>query len=136
MQNNTSRSWELRLLVDRTAAGYVARWLPPDTQESEPFSLALPLNSTDMADLRWYLVDRLNEPDAGDRKRAWAIEQKIEAWGRALCYRLQRASRRSAGSVVCRNMDACAPMRCLEHRILRASTHTDSPNSADPLDRT
>ncbi len=76
--------YETRLVVNRNTDGYTARWVEPDNQESQEFPLVLPLTAADASDLRWYLETYLQFPGAGDRARAQAIEQKLDAWGHAL----------------------------------------------------
>ena len=48
--------YPVRLVVQRQDAGYRARWVEEDGQESEPFDLDLPLKEEGAADLRWYIL--------------------------------------------------------------------------------
>ena len=75
-------TYEIRLVVSRSGDGYTARWIEPGGQESESFSLVLPLTAANMADLRWYLEKYYQYPGAGDRARAQGIELKLTDWGR------------------------------------------------------
>jgi hypothetical protein len=76
--------YPVRLVVNRQDAGYRARWVEEGGQESEPFDLDLPLKEEDAADLRWYLEKYGDFVGAWTRKRAQAIEARIDTWGRQL----------------------------------------------------
>ncbi|HEY0736860.1 MAG TPA: tetratricopeptide repeat protein [Herpetosiphonaceae bacterium] len=76
--------YETRLIVKSTDSGYRASWTASDNQESEEFSLTLPLTPQNTADLRWYLETYMQFPGAGDHARAKGIEDQLKAWGRQL----------------------------------------------------
>lgn len=76
--------YETRLVVNRKEAGYTARWVEPDNQESQEFPLVLPLTTENADDLRWYLETYLQFPGAGDHARAKNIERQMDVWGHAL----------------------------------------------------
>src|SRR2546423_1849989 len=96
-----SHPYEIRLVVTHDDAGYTARWIEPDGQESESFPLSLPLDDDATAELRWYLETYLQFPGAGDRVRAEAVEAQIRTWGRAL---FDAAFAASEGTNVYRNL--------------------------------
>ncbi len=77
-------TYQVRLVVHSQDDRYHARWIEPDGQESNTFPLHLPLDEDDQSDLRWYLEQYANFVGAGDRVRAAELEERINAWGRAL----------------------------------------------------
>ena len=79
-----SRTYEIRLVVNRNDNLYIASWDQADGQRSESFTLVLPLRHQDISDLRWYLEKYYHFPGAGDRARAESIESRFEDWGKAL----------------------------------------------------
>jgi tetratricopeptide (TPR) repeat protein len=79
-----SETYEIRLIVNRNDDLYIASWTEPGGQESEDFSLTLPLTPDDMDELRWYLETYQQFPGAGDHARARNIEAKFDKWGRDL----------------------------------------------------
>ena len=74
--------YHARLVVKADDDGYNAQWVEPE--ETDSFSLILPLTAEDMAELRWYLESYLQLPGAGDYVRAHGIEVKFESWGQNL----------------------------------------------------
>ncbi len=76
--------YEIRLVVNRDGESYTARWIEPNSQESEPFPLELPMTADDMEELRWYLEIYTQFTGAGDRARAKKIEAQLNTWGSAL----------------------------------------------------
>jgi hypothetical protein len=79
-----TQPYEIRLVVDRDGDGYTARWIEPDSPESEAFPLPLPLTQDDADELRWYLETFVQFPGAGDRARARGVEGRLADWGKAL----------------------------------------------------
>lgn len=79
-----SQPYEVRLIIDRKEHGYTARFLAPDIQQSDEFTLAMPVGNAEAADLRWYLEKYLQLPGAGDYARAREIEARLNDWGKAL----------------------------------------------------
>jgi len=77
-------SYEIRLVVNRDGESYTAHWIEPNSQESEPFPLELPMTADDMEELRWYLEIYTQFTGAGDRARAKKIEAQLNTWGSAL----------------------------------------------------
>ncbi len=59
--------YRIRLVVQRTADAFKARWIEPDGQESDSFPLALPLDEDAREDLHWYFEDYVRFVGAGDR---------------------------------------------------------------------
>jgi len=74
-------TYEIRLVIQPEGEAYRARWTQSDGQESEPFSLVLPLTAANMLDVRWYLEEYCQFAGAGDRQRAQGIESKLTEWG-------------------------------------------------------
>lgn len=79
-----SQPYEVRLIIDRNEHGYLARLVEPHNQESDQFTLGLPVGEAEAADLRWYLEKYLQLPGAGDHARARGIEARLNDWGKAL----------------------------------------------------
>jgi tetratricopeptide (TPR) repeat protein len=76
--------YEIRLVISRDSNGFTARWIVPNGQASNPFTLNLPLRTKDAAELRWYLEEYCQFPGTGDRVRARDLEKQLNTWGRKL----------------------------------------------------
>ncbi|MCP4702131.1 MAG: tetratricopeptide repeat protein [Gammaproteobacteria bacterium] len=75
---------DYRLVIRQADENYSARWIDPDGQQSEEFSLRLPLDKDKLDRLRWYLEKYIEFPGAGDHAEAAKLEQKLQSWGKAL----------------------------------------------------
>jgi len=79
-----SQTYELRLVVNRNDDIYTAHWIESGGQQSDSFTLNLPLTADDMEELRWYLETYHQLPGAGDHTRAGKVEANIKRWGSTL----------------------------------------------------
>lgn len=77
-----------RLLVDLDAAGWVSvsAWLDgePPRLVGAPVMLTPPLDSGELADLRWYLEDYLQMPFGVYEQRGQRIAERLPEWGQAM----------------------------------------------------
>lgn len=97
-------TYEIRLVINRSAEGYTATLTDSGGQATDPFPLILPLGPAETGELRWYLEEFYDFVGAGDLVKAHRIEGKLKEWGRALFKALFGAEQ---GQEVYRNlMDA------------------------------
>lgn len=75
---------ELRLIFERAKEAVTVRLDPSkgSTTAAAPFGVAL--SEDEYEDLRWYLEEYMDLPDAGSVVRARRIEEELRTWGRAL----------------------------------------------------
>jgi hypothetical protein len=77
-----------RLLVDLDAAGQasVSAWLDGESPRvtGAPVALTRPLDSRELADLRWYLEDYLRAPFGVYEQRGALIADRLPEWGQAM----------------------------------------------------
>lgn len=118
-----SQPYEVRLIIDRSEHGYLARFIEPHNQESDQFTLSMPVGNAEAADLRWYLEKYLQFPGAGDHARAREIEAKLNDWGKAL---FDEVFDTSQGTHVYRNLlDAVKSSSNSGHNCLLTLGSTD-----------
>ncbi len=77
-----------RLVVDLDAAGWasVSAWLDGESPRvvGAPVALTRPLDSGELADLRWYLEDYLRVPFGVYEQRGPRIAERLPEWGQAM----------------------------------------------------
>jgi tetratricopeptide (TPR) repeat protein len=76
---------ELRLTFTGAADMWLVQIAPNwGGQPSQPLPFRDPLGEKDYADLRWYLEEFMDYPDAGFLLRAARVERRLEEWGHRL----------------------------------------------------
>jgi hypothetical protein len=73
--------YEIRLIIQRKNKKLSACWIDSGGQQSDSFTILLPLGQSETADLRWYLEEYLMFPGAGYQTKAQRIQAQLQKWG-------------------------------------------------------